>query len=504
MRLRTTLPMTLALFCVGLGSQLGAAEPADTAKAGPHGSSAGVVPAVPAPSPVTFAPMLASVEPCVVSVYSSRVVGAAGLTPGSDEGDLLRRYFGPMLPDQGIRPGQQRQHGLGSGVIVRADGYILTNSHVVDDADDVQVALAEGSERLPAKVIGVDPQADLAVLKVTVPDGAHLPVLPLGDSDRARVGDLVFAIGNPFAVGQTVTMGIISATGRGGLSIEDYEDFIQTDASINPGNSGGALVTADGKLVGINTAILSPSGGNLGIGFAIPIGMAKEVMDAIITTGKVSRGFLGVSAQALTPDLASALKLDPAVSHGVLVADVVAHGPAAEAGIATGDVILRINGSVVPDPRHLRLMVGRLAPGAEVTLDLIHEGAERHAAVKLLDLADRKPHQAAAQGQPGAAHPTIGLRLTDLDSEARRQLAVPDGVDGALVSAVDRDSPAETAGIAPGEIITQVAGSRVTSAESTVQAIHAHTGIDLLLQVWGQGSKRFVVVHPRLANRDEH
>src|SRR5208282_3939411 len=264
-----------------------------------------------------------------------------------------RRFFGDQFGRQ-MPNGQfntPRQHGLGSGVIVTKDGYILTNNHVVEHADEVKVTLQDGRE-FTAKVVGRDPKSDVAVIKI---DAKDLPALPMADSDKVQVGDIVLAVGNPFGVGQTVTTGIVSATGRGNLGIEDYEDFIQTDAAINPGNSGGALVDVEGRLIGINTAIYSRSGGNMGIGFAIPSDLARNVMDSLIQYGHVTRGYLGVMIQDVTPALAKEFKLKD--TTGALIGDVVPKGPADKAGLKEGDVVLDYDGKKVTDSRHLKLTV---------------------------------------------------------------------------------------------------------------------------------------------------
>src|SRR5262249_48275966 len=252
----------------------------------------------------------------------------------------------------------QREHSLGSGVIVSSDGHILTNNHVVNGATEIKVSLPDKRE-MDAKVVGTDPKTDIAVLKI---DAKDLPTLPLGDSTKMRVGDFVIAVGNAFGVGEAVTMGIISATGRGGLGIEDYEDFIQTDAAVNPGNSGGALVNVNGELIGINTAILSGGGGNVGVGFAVPVNMARTVMNQIIKTGRVTRGWLGVAIQPMTPSIAKAIGVS-GESQGALVADVAADSPAARAGLVKGDIITELNGQAVTDSRALSLKVSEMAPG---------------------------------------------------------------------------------------------------------------------------------------------
>ena len=278
-----------------------------------------------------FSPVVRSAAPAVVNISSSRVVN----TQGDEEvnNTFLKKFFGEEFSQQFRVPRERHEHSLGSGVIVNSIGYILTNSHVVDSATDIKVALSDARE-FDGKVVGTDPGTDIAVVKIAAD---HLSTLPFADSSKVEVGDLALAMGNPFGVGRTVTMGIVSAIQRGGLGIEDYEDFIQTDASINPGNSGGPLVNVRGELIGINTAILSPSGGNLGIGFAVPSNMARNVMDQIIKTGKVTRGFMGVSIQDITPDIATAMKLN--VRKGALVGGVEPNSPAARAGLQPGDVI---------------------------------------------------------------------------------------------------------------------------------------------------------------------
>jgi serine protease Do len=270
-------------------------------------------------------------------------------SPYSELDPSFRRFFG----DRFREPRERREQGLGSGVIVSRDGYLLTNDHVVEKATDIRVVLPDKRE-FRAKLVGADPRTDIAVLKI---DGETFEALPLGDSSAVRVGDIALAIGNPFGIGQTVTMGIISATGRGGLGIEDYEDFIQTDAAINPGNSGGALINTRGELIGINTAILSRGGGNQGVGFAVPVNMARQVMGHLRENGRVIRGYLGVSIQPLTPREARLLNLRDA--RGALVSDVIADGPASAAGLQRGDVVVGLNDQAVTDDRDLRLAKAR-------------------------------------------------------------------------------------------------------------------------------------------------
>src|SRR5437016_280414 len=327
-------------------------------------------------SHTSFAPVVKKVAPGVVKVFTTtRMHNTAfnGVPDGAD--DLLRRFFGDQFegrtPRRNFNP--PRQTGIGSGVVVTKDGYILTNNHVVDGADEVKVALTDGRV-FTAKVMGRDPKSDIAVIKV---DAKDLPAVPMADSDKVEVGDVVLAIGNPFNIGQTVTSGIVSATGRTGATGLDYEDFIQTDAAINPGNSGGALVDADGRLVGINTAILSRTGANNGIGFAIPANLARDVMTDLIKEGHVTRGFLGVKIQQVDPALAREFHLKD--NSGALVADVTPRSPAEKAGIQSGDIIEEFDGKKVSDAHHLKLEVARVAPGTKVPVKVLRDGNTKDA-----------------------------------------------------------------------------------------------------------------------------
>ena len=296
-------------------------------------------------------------SPAVVNIFSSKEVRAPRNPLLNDP--LFRRFFGEQFGDE-----TQRATSLGSGVIVSPSGYILTNHHVVETADEIEVALSDG-KRMLAKVVGVDQETDLAVLRV---NADKLPAITFGESDRLRVGDAVLAIGNPFGVGQTVTAGIVSALGRSGLHINTFENFIQTDAAINPGNSGGALVDARGNLVGINTAIYSRSGGSMGIGFAIPVSTARMVMEQIIRSGAVTRGWIGVEVQEITPALAESFKLPDA--RGAIIAGVLRDGPADKAGVKPGDVLTAIDGAPVSDPQNMLNLVAALQPGSAVKMKL--------------------------------------------------------------------------------------------------------------------------------------
>lgn len=311
--------------------------------------------------PVSYAAAVGLAAPAVANLYTTKVVSKSG-HPLLDD-PTFRRFFGDNLPKQ-----RRMESSLGSAVIMSPEGYLLTNNHVTAGADQIVVALKDGRETL-ARVIGSDPETDLAVLKIDLKD---LPAITLGRSDQIKIGDVTLAIGNPFGVGQTVTMGIISATGRNQLGLNTYEDFIQTDAAINPGNSGGALVDAHGNLIGINTAIFSKSGGSQGIGFAIPVKLATEVMKAIIEHGQVIRGWLGIEVQQLTPELAESFGLG---NHsGILVAGIYRNGPAQNAGLQPGDLILTIDGQAAIDGRRSMNQVARVKPGDKVVIGVLRGG----------------------------------------------------------------------------------------------------------------------------------
>ena len=331
--------------------------------------------------PATFAPVVKAVLPAVVNISSTKVIRTSEFPQDNPFGDL---FPGFRMPD---RP--MRQQGEGSGVIVSADGYIVTNNHVVDGATELTVSMADKRE-MKARVIGTDAKTDIALIKV---DARDLPHVVLGDSSKVEVGDIALAMGNPFGLGQTVTMGIISATGRGGLGIEDYEDFIQTDASINPGNSGGALVNTRGELIGINTAILSGSGGNQGVGFAVPVDLVRHIMTQLKENGAVTRARLGVYFQELTPKLASALGVQAA--KGAVVTEIVPDGPASKSGLRKDDVITALNGQAI-DGRSLRNAVGSMTPGSTINLKVLRGSSERNFSITL----DRMPDDTERADSP--------------------------------------------------------------------------------------------------------
>ncbi len=436
----------------------------------------------------TFAPVAKAVAPSVVTVFSTKEVD--GDERMQEVPPQLRRFFG--MPEGGGPEGQgqpQRQQGLGSGVIVSADGYVLTNNHVVEGADEVRIAFNDQRTELIAKVIGSDAKSDLAVLKID-PGAMTLVPIQWADSAAVQVGDVVLAVGNPFGVGQTVTSGIISATGRG-FGLVDYEDFLQTDAAINRGNSGGALVDIEGKLIGINTAILSPVGVNLGIGFAVPSNFARSIMDQILTDGKVTRGYLGVVIQPVTDEIAKAWQLPN--RDGALVADVADDGPADKAGFANGDVIVEVDGRPVTDPRHLRLHVAQVKPGAEMPVTVLRDGKRETLTVTVGDLADSGVAERDGR-RPARGGGSLGLGLGEVDDGARDQFDIPAKVDGALVSQVRPGSPAAEAGLSAGDVITQVDREKIRSAEQCAELLRARKDADVILRVWSKTGSRYVVI----------
>jgi serine protease Do len=370
------------------------------------------------------------------------------------------------------------------------DGYILSNSHVVENADEIKVAFVDGRE-YAAKVVGKDPKTDIAVLKI---DADDLPHVQAANSDHLEVGDVVLAIGNPFGVGQTVTMGIVSATGRGVGAIGlDYEDFIQTDAAINPGNSGGALVDADGRLVGINTAILSRSGGNQGIGFAVPVNLARSVMESLIQEGRVVRGFMGVNIQDVTPALAREFKLKDA--SGALVSGITPDSPAENAGLKTGDVIVEFNGKAVRDGRHLKLQVAQVRPGTRTPVKILRDGKSKTVEVVLKEYPQSELAAGAGEeGGPGSEERLKGVGVADVDAAARNQLRLPPHLKGALVTQVEEDSAAYAAGLREGDVIVEINRRAVASAEDLVALTRKLPDKDILLRVWSRGGSRYLVV----------
>ncbi len=409
----------------------------------------------------SYSDVLADVNPAVVGVYPSRIVRVIDGRRLNPLEEMLRRYYGLPLPEGGNSEGEERKlpQGLGSGVIVSADGYILTNNHVITDergnkADEILVQLSDQREFV-AEIVGSDERTDVAVLKV---DAEDLPHLPMADSDNLRVGDIVFAVGNPLGVGLTVTMGIVSATGRTNLGLlgqEGFENFIQTDASINPGNSGGPLVDADGRLVGINTVIISRSGGNIGIGFAIPVTLARNVMLSLIQTGTVPRGLLGVNIQDLDRDIAEAMELED--TRGALIQNVIEGLPAHTAGLRRGDVILAVGDKEIAGVSDLQFFIGSSPPGTAVTLTVMREGRKQEFEVTLSDKDD--PTQIAGGSSDSILE---GITLEKLNSRTREEFGIDVDVEGIAVTAVEARSP-HVRSLREGMVIVEVNKSPVRS-----------------------------------------
>ncbi|HZI19923.1 MAG TPA: DegQ family serine endoprotease [Pyrinomonadaceae bacterium] len=453
--------------------------------------SAGVAPEVEKNS---FAGLVERVQPAVVTVRSARVTRAPQQHPFMDD-PFFRDFFGQRgMPQQ--QPRGQVQQGLGSGVVISADGYIVTNHHVIDGAEQI---VAEFSDRrtFEAKLVGSDPPSDLAVLKIEAND---LPVLTLGNSDNVRVGDVVLAVGNPLGVGQTVTQGIISAKGRQtGLSDGSFEDFLQTDAAINRGNSGGALVNTSGELVGINSQILSPSGGNIGIGFAIPANMVRAVTEQLISDGTVRRGQLGVSIQAVTADIAASLGLENA--RGVIVNSVVPGSAADRAGLRRGDIVVAAGGRETNEPNALRNLVASTRPGSEIALTVLRDGREQEVKVTLGEFRNEPAGGGRAPGggdQPGSEGGRLGITVTPVTPEVARQFGFEEGTEGLVVTEVEPGGPAGSAGLQPGDVIQQANRADVRSIEDLRAAIGQAGGRPLLLLVnRPRAGTVYVTVRPR-------
>ena len=432
----------------------------------------------------SYADIVKIVAPAVVTI---RTESAARVSPASFPGDdFFRQFFGDRV-DQTPRPPQTyRQRGLGSGVVVSADGYVLTNHHVVDNADDIRVDLADG-RTLKATMIGSDQPSDLALLKIGA-TGLH--PLTLGNSDAVQVGDVVLAIGNPLGVGQTVTMGIISAKGRAtGLGEGAYEDFLQTDAPINQGNSGGALVDTNGALIGINSQILSPSGGSIGIGFAIPTNMARHVMDQLRTSGHVRRAQLGVGIQPLTADLATSLGIRQ--TSGALVSSVAPDSPAAHAGVKRGDVITAFNGEPISDANTLRNRVADTTPGSQATLTVVRDGGEHRMTVQLGEMRESERH--AQRGEPAGGDDTsFGVAVTPITPELASQLGLSSRAKGLVVQEVQPESPAAEAGLQPGDVIEEVNRQPVSRVDQLRAAVGNASDRPMLLLVNRDGADLYL------------
>ena len=436
------------------------------------------VTAQPAPSVASpWTTVAKTAMPSVVNIASARLV--RGRSPFS--GDPFFRFFFDA-PDVAPR----RERNQGSGVIISADGLVLTNHHVVEDAHEIRVALGDRRE-FRARLVGSDPRTDLAVLRLP---GRGFPAIPLGDSDKVDIADTVLAIGNPFGLGQTVTLGIVSALGRANLGIADYEDFIQTDTAINPGNSGGALVNARAELIGINTAIFSRSGGYQGIGFAVPINLARAVTDHIVRHGRVIRGAIGVTVQDLTPALARGLGLPDL--RGVLVNDLAAGGPGARAGLQRGDVILRVGDRATDDAGHHRNVVAQLVPGARVRLTVRRGAREQAFDVEVTERVERAARPSPANDE--ARQDPLGMSIADLTPELRRQLRLPRDLAGVVVTNVQNGGLAEESGLRAGDLILEVNRQAVRAARDVARLFAEARGKDVVLLVSRGGQTAYLVI----------
>ena len=417
------------------------------------------------------------VLPSVVNISMTKVTKMSGSGMG------FLPFFGPQGPED------RREQGMGSGVIVSKDGYVLTNNHVVADAQEIKVTTSD-RHNYEATVIGTDPKSDLAVIKIKG-NVTNLTPVEFGDSGRLRLGDIVLAIGNPFGVGQTVTMGIVSAKGRSDLGIETYEDFIQTDAAINPGNSGGALINGEGKLVGINTAILSRSGGYQGIGFAIPSNMASPIMESLKKNGKVVRGWLGVAIQDVDQELADAMKLPSAT--GILLSDVKPGTPAAKAGLARGDVVLKVDGKVVDTSGQFRNIIAASGAKHKVHLDFVRDGKPAASDVELGEMPESDTTVASTPGsaQSGALD---GIVLENLNPQNRSAFEIDDAVkQGVVIVRLDPQSNAARAGLRPGDMVLEVNRVRIDSPQK-FQELYSKSKSRVLLLVNRHGSTTYLVV----------
>ncbi len=432
-----------------------------------------------------LAEVAAAVRPSVVNISTTTTLSEEENPFGDMFNDpFFRRFFG----DQFNHPGQKRKQkssALGSGVIVSEQGYILTNNHVVKNADEIKVVLYDKRE-LKGTIVGTDPRTDLAVIKIEAKD---LPFIRLGESAKLRTGDVVLAIGNPFGLNQTITMGIISAVGRSHIGLADYEDFIQTDAAINPGNSGGALINTNGELIGINTAIFSTSGGYMGIGFAIPSDMARNVMDSIIKDGKVIRGWLGVSIQNLTPDLAKSLGIEE--TAGALISGVESNSPADKAGLKRGDLIIGLDGKKIEDSTALRNTVAAQSPGTSLKVRIIRDGKEQTVKVALGEYKEKK-----SEKKTEYKNVLNGVDVQELAPDLRSKMNIPENVNGVVITGMSGDSPAQVI-LQVNDVIQEVNRRSIQNAREYDQAVAKIGEKDpVLLLIFREGGSIYVTIKP--------
>jgi serine protease Do len=424
-------------------------------------------------------------RPAVVNISTTSTVTMEESPFGDMFNDpFFRRFFG----DQFEHPGQKRQYkssALGSGVIVSENGYILTNNHVIKGADEIKIILYDKRE-FKGKIVGTDPRTDLAIVKINAKD---LPLLKLGDSNKLKTGDIVIAIGNPFGLNQTITMGIVSAVGRSNIGLSDFEDFIQTDAAINPGNSGGALVNSNAELVGINTAIFSTSGGYMGIGFAIPSDMVKTVMDSIIKHGKVIRGWMGVSIQNLTPDLSKSLSIKE--TEGALISGVEKDSPADKAGLKRGDLVVTLDGKKVIDATSLRNMVAAMAPGTKIDINIFREGKEQTITMTLGEYKEIKVSKKTEYNNV-----LKGITVQELTPTLRSKLNIPDSLNGVAIADIGSDSPAQGL-LQVNDVIQEVNREVIQSAEDYDQVASKLGENDVvLLLIYRDGGPVYLTLKP--------
>ena len=445
-------------------------------------------------APPSFANLIEAVQPAVGSIASShfgprRTMPQAPdfeLPEGSPFKKFFEEHFKGQIPEG--RPNAEMQ-ALGSGFIIDPDGYIVTNNHVIEGAGEITVILHDGT-RHTAKVKGQDPKTDLALLKIESPE--ELPYVRFGDSEKAKVGDWVVAVGNPFGLGGSVSAGIISARGRD-IQSGPYDDYLQIDAPINRGNSGGPLFDASGKVVGVNTAIFSPSGGSVGIGFAIPSSMAKTIVESLKENGRVERGWLGVQIQEVTDEIAQSLEMDDA--RGALIAGVQPDSPAESAGFKTGDVILEFNGEMVERVKDLPRIVAAAKANETVKLRMLRDGKEIAMKVKIGSMPDEDTLASNAQGAKTPSADKLGLALAPLTPETRQRLRLPDNAEGVVIADVERNSPAAREGLRPGDLIKRVGSRKVSSPNEVTEAVKQYAGRKaVLLLISRQGNDRFVAV----------
>ncbi len=432
-----------------------------------------------------MAEVTAAVKPAIVNISTTRTIKVAGGGDPFFDDPFFKRFFGDQFGRQRQQPKEHKSAGLGSGVIVSPDGYIITNSHVIKDADEIKVTLTDKKE-YTGRVIGSDLKTEIAVVKIEATD---LPTVSWGNSDALQVGEVVLAVGNPYGLNQTVTMGIVSALGRANVGIADYEDFIQTDAAINPGNSGGALVNIKGELVGINTAIYTTSGGYQGIGFAIPSNMVKSIMASLIKEGKVVRGWLGVTIQKVTPELAKQFNLKE--DAGALVGDIMENSPAEKAGLQRGDIILEYDGKKIEEPNILRNMVANNLPGEEHTAMVMRDGKTKHVTITIGELPSDVQQTVETTDVQNVMK---GITVQDMSPEIAKKLRIPDKIKGVIISDIDDSSMA--AGIlAQGDVIQEINRKKVIDTKNYSDFVSKiKKDESVLLLIYRGGASLFVTL----------